>query len=462
MTQNGQRSVDPLFYGCYLLSSEKPGCRNTYVGSTPDPMRRLRQHNGEIQGGAKKTERNRPWLMVAVVHGFPNKYAALQFEWAWQKPHLSRHFRVAYPGAYVGARSESTITAKLRVLLDMLLVDPWQRWPLSVYFTKKDISASFASLPSKPPAHVKVEYGPLSKLASKNDEDSIALPDERDCLVCFKRIEMGNLTEWLTCPNSDCQMVSHLYCLSQRFLETECQDDREDGGQLLPVMGECPLCLDHIKWGDMIRSMSSRLAQDGELDAEDFHSDSSEESTARLSRPNAGTGKAGGVTRNTVKAATVSVLSRTNDHRASGSTSAASDALDAIPVEMRRAKKGTKGQSREVSECPPERPERPDIPSNGEVVRPVAAKRTRKVQPEHGSAVAASLDEARADSKENANPRRRNRNKYIVHSLIDLSEECGYTSDFELESNVLKTTHIPTGTNVVELEKSMAKLRLRN
>lgn len=70
---------------CYCLESAS---KSTYIGSTIDPDRRLRQHNRELTGGAKATGRAVGWRRICCVTGFPNERSALQFEWMWK--HVSK------------------------------------------------------------------------------------------------------------------------------------------------------------------------------------------------------------------------------------------------------------------------------------------------------------------------------------------------------------------------------------
>jgi predicted GIY-YIG superfamily endonuclease len=69
-------------WSCYLLKSENSTC--TYVGSTNNLKRRIRQHNGEIKGGAKYTSKNRPWSIILFIQGFKTKNHCLSFEWHWK------------------------------------------------------------------------------------------------------------------------------------------------------------------------------------------------------------------------------------------------------------------------------------------------------------------------------------------------------------------------------------------
>jgi ribA/ribD-fused uncharacterized protein len=64
----------------YLLLN---GQTNTYIGATTDPDHRLRQHNGELVGGARATA-GKFWTRVFYITGFPDWRTALQFEWAWK------------------------------------------------------------------------------------------------------------------------------------------------------------------------------------------------------------------------------------------------------------------------------------------------------------------------------------------------------------------------------------------
>jgi structure-specific endonuclease subunit SLX1 len=73
---------------CYFLRNAQPQYRGlTYIGSTNDPRRRLRQHNEEISGGARYTHgRGGGWEIYALVTGFPNHVNALSCEWRCKKP----------------------------------------------------------------------------------------------------------------------------------------------------------------------------------------------------------------------------------------------------------------------------------------------------------------------------------------------------------------------------------------
>jgi predicted GIY-YIG superfamily endonuclease len=53
-----------------------------YIGATVNPKKRLRQHNGEIAGGAARTRNRGPWHFHCVIGGFRTWKEALQYEWA--------------------------------------------------------------------------------------------------------------------------------------------------------------------------------------------------------------------------------------------------------------------------------------------------------------------------------------------------------------------------------------------
>jgi structure-specific endonuclease subunit SLX1 len=82
-----------MAWNVYLLSSSEGG---SYVGATVDLDHRLRQHNGEISGGAKATSgRAGSWRRVCHVEGFADECAALQFEWAWKN--WTKKFKGGFP-----------------------------------------------------------------------------------------------------------------------------------------------------------------------------------------------------------------------------------------------------------------------------------------------------------------------------------------------------------------------------
>lgn len=71
--------MDPWYVYCLKRVSDQG---QTYIGATIDPNRRLRQHNGEIVGGARAT-RGKDWQIFCYAGPF-EKIEALRFEWRWK------------------------------------------------------------------------------------------------------------------------------------------------------------------------------------------------------------------------------------------------------------------------------------------------------------------------------------------------------------------------------------------
>lgn len=52
----------------------------TYVGIAKNPSKRLRQHNGEVAGGAKSTRANRPWEIKRILGPYSSRSVASKAE----------------------------------------------------------------------------------------------------------------------------------------------------------------------------------------------------------------------------------------------------------------------------------------------------------------------------------------------------------------------------------------------
>lgn len=90
-------------YYCYILGQSKQiqkGTGKTYNGYTVNLNRRLRQHNGEIKGGAFATKGIGPWEFIAVMtcETWTN-VRAMQVEWLIRYPTRKKPRPTSYAGA---------------------------------------------------------------------------------------------------------------------------------------------------------------------------------------------------------------------------------------------------------------------------------------------------------------------------------------------------------------------------
>ena len=64
-------------YMVYILRSGK----FSYIGMTNDFLRRWKQHNKMLKGGARYTSKREDWTPICIIDGFKSKVEAMQCEW---------------------------------------------------------------------------------------------------------------------------------------------------------------------------------------------------------------------------------------------------------------------------------------------------------------------------------------------------------------------------------------------
>ncbi|SCU81335.1 LAFA_0C04148g1_1 [Lachancea sp. 'fantastica'] len=283
----------PQFYCCYLLRSSLKR-QSFYIGSTPDPVRRLRQHNGVLtNGSAYRTKRNglRPWEMIACVYGFTSNIAALRFEHAWQHSYHT-HFiddNERIVKNKTGGRSLHHKLGNIRLLLKAPF---FQHMDLVVHFFDKDAVNAWEQ------NRFKIDSSPVTERSEFNSpegigEDTTGSDDlsllnldkvgklfqdvgqvyvrnidiqqktlatgTLNCGVCHgsfsytddQTAEENSKPLVAFCPQEQCSFVSHLKCLHRVFLDDEFLDGKRKG--LIPKSGNCPLCENVMSWPTIVK-----------------------------------------------------------------------------------------------------------------------------------------------------------------------------------------------------------------
>ncbi len=101
-----------VFY-CYILKNDINN--KTYNGYTISLKKRLRQHNGDICGGAKFTRNSRPWHFYVVITGFETKSETLSCEFRIKNPTFAKKRQAIYCG----------ISGRIKSLNIILNLDKW-------------------------------------------------------------------------------------------------------------------------------------------------------------------------------------------------------------------------------------------------------------------------------------------------------------------------------------------------
>lgn len=249
--------------------------------------------------------------MVCIVAGFPSNIAALQFEWAWHNAHLTRHItsedRISIPTSRIKTyvktgktrkkigRPRTSMIDKLSNLHLLLRAPYFSKWPLELRFFNHSVHKSWLAYSERVDDQIRPDIPILLDLAQQAEsEDEISsaqkpskkrkidligkggvegvdptyakfqivlqklqdrTDDKSDSLACEICEVPLNIEKDLfnICLDRDCTCMTHLSCLSARFLQNSQLDT------MVPKEGQCPSCNASLQWADLMRVLSLRL-----------------------------------------------------------------------------------------------------------------------------------------------------------------------------------------------------------
>lgn len=266
--------MDTRFHCVYFLVSGNPRSGDVfYVGYTVNPIRRLRQHNGELVNGAKYTSRHgRPWEMVCCVSGFSEDRLALRFEWMWQHPRVASALREHL----LCLKGLARATLGLATLYLLLSRTPFASMSLTLNILSRSTFARLSDLlvlkgipyiAQTPSLRlVDITASELEKLVENtldSEGDEVSDKDQNDeeyangrvRLCSFCGIEVSDLA-CFRCPAAPdaCQLHAHPVCLSMWF------NFHSETLYVVPKnVIPCPICDAELSWPALAQNYKQRL-----------------------------------------------------------------------------------------------------------------------------------------------------------------------------------------------------------